>query len=167
MRALEFHHTDPKEKDFGISTCLTKNIEELKIEVDKCILVCSNCHAELHEQIDTNNFNPVFNEMPATFVPQQQHFCELCGTPITNRATYCPDCRSIAIRRSLGNENASVINYPDRDTLKILIRSKSFVEIGKQFNVSGNAIKKWCVKNNLPNRKIEITSYTDDEWEKI
>lgn len=167
MRALEFHHTDPKEKDFGISTCLTKSIEELKAEADKCILVCSNCHAELHEQIDADEFNPSFNKPPNSFIPQQQRFCKVCGEPITNKATYCQNCRSIAIRRSLGNENASVINYPDRDTLKILIRSKSFVEIGKQFNVSGNAIKKWCVKNNLPSRKIEITSYTDEEWEKI
>ena len=48
MRALEFHHKNPLEKDFGISKILTKNIEVLKQEVDKCDLLCSNCHAEVH-----------------------------------------------------------------------------------------------------------------------
>ena len=54
MRALEFHHLDPSIKDFGISTCLTKSMESLKQEVDKCILVCANCHAEIHDEIDSS-----------------------------------------------------------------------------------------------------------------
>ena len=51
IRALEFHHLNPKEKDFGISkTC--KDFDDLKKEVDKCILVCANCHAEIHEALE-------------------------------------------------------------------------------------------------------------------
>ena len=60
-RALEFHHLDPNEKDFGISKTLTKNIQALKAEVDKCILLCSNCHAEEHQrlyEIGYSQFNP-------------------------------------------------------------------------------------------------------------
>jgi len=54
LRALEFHHLDENEKDFGISkTC--KDFDDLKKEVDKCILVCSNCHAEIHEELDNKN----------------------------------------------------------------------------------------------------------------
>ena len=51
-RALEFHHLNPEEKDFGISEILTRSIQSLKDEVDKCILLCSNCHAEIHEELD-------------------------------------------------------------------------------------------------------------------
>lgn len=51
FRALEFHHLDPTEKDFGISKNLTKSMALLKKEADKCILVCSNCHAEIHEEL--------------------------------------------------------------------------------------------------------------------
>ena len=51
MRALEFHHLNPNEKDFGLSRCLTKSIPALKAEVDKCILLCSNCHAEEHQRL--------------------------------------------------------------------------------------------------------------------
>ncbi len=52
--ALEFHHTDPNEKDFAISG-KSYSFERLKKEVDKCILVCSNCHIEVHEEIVRNN----------------------------------------------------------------------------------------------------------------
>ena len=45
--ALEFHHLDPSQKDFTISGG-TKSFESLKPEVDKCILVCANCHREIH-----------------------------------------------------------------------------------------------------------------------
>ncbi len=47
--SLDFHHIDPKEKDFSISNLkLTTFNEKIKKELDKCILVCSNCHGEIH-----------------------------------------------------------------------------------------------------------------------
>mgnify|MGYP003402983197 CR=1 FL=1 len=50
-RALEFHHLDPSKKDFTISG-KSWSYERLKIEVDKCILVCSNCHNEIHYELE-------------------------------------------------------------------------------------------------------------------
>jgi 5-methylcytosine-specific restriction endonuclease McrA len=50
--ALEFHHTDPNEKDFNPSQLKNYSFNErLKNELDKCILVCSNCHREIHDEI--------------------------------------------------------------------------------------------------------------------
>lgn len=47
--ALEFHHLDPAGKDFSISRIkLTKFDERATNELDKCILVCANCHREIH-----------------------------------------------------------------------------------------------------------------------
>ena len=45
--ALDFHHLDPSQKDYNISVG-TKSFNTLKSEVDKCILVCANCHREIH-----------------------------------------------------------------------------------------------------------------------
>lgn len=45
--ALTFHHIDPSKKSFGISGG-TRSFEKLKSELDKCVLLCHNCHAELH-----------------------------------------------------------------------------------------------------------------------
>lgn len=47
--ALEFHHLDAKTKDFGIAyKGATRSWAKTKKELDKCILVCSNCHKEIH-----------------------------------------------------------------------------------------------------------------------
>ncbi len=48
VQALDFHHLDPLQKDFTISSKKTK-FDKLKSELDKCILVCANCHREIHE----------------------------------------------------------------------------------------------------------------------
>ncbi len=47
--AYDFHHKDPQEKEFQISSRIRK-YETLKKEVDKCMLLCKNCHAEIHEK---------------------------------------------------------------------------------------------------------------------
>lgn len=46
--ALDFHHTNSKEKEFTISRYCTLSWEKLKIELDKCIMLCANCHREKH-----------------------------------------------------------------------------------------------------------------------
>src|SRR5437764_6667606 len=49
MEALEFHHLDPTQKDFGISKKgYTRSWEKTKGEIEKCILLCANCHREVH-----------------------------------------------------------------------------------------------------------------------
>lgn len=45
--ALELHHIDPKTKSFGIGEKgYTRVWEKVKAELDKCILLCANCHRE-------------------------------------------------------------------------------------------------------------------------
>ena len=53
ITALEFHHLDPTEKEFGIGGKNVLSFEKCKKEVDKCILVCANCHREIHENLYT------------------------------------------------------------------------------------------------------------------
>lgn len=50
--ALHFHHTDPLSKKYQISSlCCRNTISPLLLEeLDKCILVCANCHTEIHNQ---------------------------------------------------------------------------------------------------------------------
>lgn len=47
-RALEFHHVEPHEKDFVIAAAYTVSFARLKRELEKCVLVCANCHREIH-----------------------------------------------------------------------------------------------------------------------
>ena len=47
--ALDIHHLDGNQKEFGISSGgITRSWAKVRAEADKCILVCANCHREIH-----------------------------------------------------------------------------------------------------------------------
>ena len=49
VHALDFHHVDESTKNFGLSDRgLTRSWEKVKEEVLKCVLLCANCHREVH-----------------------------------------------------------------------------------------------------------------------
>ena len=48
--ALHFHHTIADDKGFGISEKgITRAWDKVKKELEKCVLVCANCHREIHD----------------------------------------------------------------------------------------------------------------------
>jgi predicted HNH restriction endonuclease len=60
IEALDLHHKDASQKDFGISSGgLTRSWELVKAEADKCVLLCANCHRELH----ANHVQPTWETM--------------------------------------------------------------------------------------------------------
>ena len=48
--ALDFHHTDGTQKEHEISDLVYSgsSLEKIKTEIDKCVVLCANCHRELH-----------------------------------------------------------------------------------------------------------------------
>jgi transcription elongation factor Elf1 len=48
ISVLDFHHEDPKIKDKHVSSLLGYSENKLKEEIEKCIVLCSNCHRKLH-----------------------------------------------------------------------------------------------------------------------
>jgi transposase len=62
-RALEFHHLDPRAKKFQI-TSHTRSLAKLRAEVSKCVLLCSNCHAEVEAGFAAVPLNSVPNADP-------------------------------------------------------------------------------------------------------
>lgn len=45
---LDFHHIDKTEKDFTIGKMGKGNLDLIKKEIDKCVVLCANCHREFH-----------------------------------------------------------------------------------------------------------------------
>lgn len=168
LSALEFHHLDSEEKEFNLSNNSNIATEKALAESKKCILVCANCHREIHSNlIDTKL-------LVSSFVPdrasqilnslhkhkhKENHICQDCGIAISDiRASRCVAC---------ANLNKRVVSRPSRDELKNQIRSTSFVDLGKKYHVSDKTISNWCKAENLPNKKAEIKIYSDEEWEKL
>jgi len=56
VEAMDFHHIDSKSKKFGISGKeYTRSWQELEKELDKCMLVCANCHREIEAGVSQIN----------------------------------------------------------------------------------------------------------------
>lgn len=110
--------------------------------------VCPNCN----QQLETTGFKKIRSK------GIQKFYCPDCGKEISYGAQYCENC---------SNKKRRVVQRPNREELKSLIRTMSFTAIGKQFNVSDNAIRKWCKTENLPSSVREIKNYSDKEWELI
>ena len=88
----------------------------------------------------------------------QEYFCIDCGQKISYGSIRCNKCAGLFKRT----------NVPiSRNELKNLIRNESFSAIGRKYNVTDNAIRKWCDKYFLPRQKSIIKKYSDQEWENL
>lgn len=110
--------------------------------------VCPNCN----QQLPTTGYR---KDRTKNKIHKEYRCCD-CGKEISADAIRCPDC---------WNKYRTNQNYPDRDTLKRLIRTTPFTQIGKMYNVSDNAIRKLCIRENLPSKVREIKQYSDKEWD--
>jgi hypothetical protein len=70
VRALEFHHLERASKEFAVSRQgVTRAISEARLEAGKCVLLCSNCHAEVEAGVIA--VPPQHREgIPQTGIPQ-------------------------------------------------------------------------------------------------
>lgn len=87
-------------------------------------------------------------------------YCKICGKEISsnNKSKICNNCLIEEYRKE---------NWPDRETLKNLIRTIPFTQIGKIYGVTDNASRKWCDYYGLPRRKSDINKISDEEWKKL
>jgi len=61
VRALSFHHLDVNHKDFGISA-VSRSWSTIQAELDKCVLLCLNCHAEVHAGLLKFNLGTTYKD---------------------------------------------------------------------------------------------------------
>ena len=121
-------------------------------------LFCKNCGCEITNKSKSGYCRNCFYKILSINKSDSFNMCPICGNK-THNSKYCSyNCASIANRKTI---------WPTKEELKNLIRTMSFLQIGKQFGVTDNAVRKWCKQYNLPYKASEIKKYTDEEWEKI
>ena len=176
ITALEFHHLDPTEKEFGIGGKNVLSFEKCKKEVDKCILVCANCHREIHykevlekqkeeEEEEKKVFAEVLNNRDKYNVKHiKQSYKYLAYTNILDDIKNNMSRRDIfkkyhinnkTFRRFLEENNIEynkkkiVAEKPTKDELIELLKNNTKASIARMFDVSWAAVNKWCKKYNL------------------
>ena len=106
------------------------------------------------------------NQIKHLMLPEQKedsnNYCKDCGCKISKSSVRCKRCSSIFI-----NGGKAGYNQTTREELKYMIRTMPFTKIGKYFNVSDNAIRKWCKHFNLPSSSNKIKKYSDEEWDDV
>jgi hypothetical protein len=78
------------------------------------------------------------------------------------KAEMCIDCRNKLNRTVIKSTNTQL---PSREVLKDQLRTSNFVQIGKEYGVSDNAVRKWCKFYGLPYKSTVIHALSDYEWE--
>lgn len=147
LSAMIFHHLDPKIKSFELdSRALGNNSwETIMNEADKCILLCSNCHQELHHpdftlelsEIDLETFERKFTSNLSNNSKNLSpvlNFCRICGAPIkSNSADKCSSCQ---------HREQEKVPWPPTERLLKLLETNSYCAVGRMLGVSDNAIRK-------------------------
>ncbi len=98
--------------------------------------------------------------------PKNNNLCPICGNWKSDKSELCQSCRN----NKLLNKNNSYLEQKhniNREILKQEIRKTSFTKLSKKYEVSDNAIRKWCKKYGLPFKSSEIKKYSDEEWEAL
>ncbi len=151
-----FHHTDPNTKDFTISK-YAGSFEKIKLEADKCILVCANCHAEEHDKIikKLKQLNNIIEIEPKPRRAKGEAKCKECNeqfNPSRRTQQFCSrKCfhlyrKSHAVKKPIAIKTSNKKLEVSKEELQLLIDAMPYTKIGEKFNVSGNAIKKRCIK---------------------
>ena len=100
VAALEFHHIDPETKKFALSNT-RHSWEDTKKELDKCMILCANCHRELHNpQATPENLNALIEahnyniEIKAQKVKRNKFKFTL--EEVNNKRKECKDWKEVA-----------------------------------------------------------------------
>lgn len=145
IAALEFHHNDSSQKEFSLDARKLSNSkwEILLKEANKCSLLCSNCHRELH--------NPEYNksyinnlktkgELKNLNKNEENHKkeCKFCGKlmPKTNYHYYCSEeCKKLAKQQKFNK-------YPTLEEVESKYKElKSWEKVAKHFNITRKIVQ--------------------------
>lgn len=176
INALEFHHLDPNEKDFTIGQYSTLSFDKIKNEVDKCILVCSNCHREIHynehlatrkkcEQEEKNVYTELIKNREkygVVRIKDSYKYLNECGIidDINNNVSRKDILEKYHINNRMFNKfleyNGIEYNHrkmlkdkPNKEELLELLKTNTKSSVGRMFGVTCGAVRKWCKKYNI------------------
>lgn len=141
LDALEFHHLNKYDKKESPAYIIMRwSFERAKEELDKCILLCSNCHREIHAE-QFSGFTIDLQSYVKPWIDKQCNYCRKDFITKDDSHKFCSvNCVQFSQRRC---------ERPNKEELTELIKSTSWTQLGRMFGVSDNGVRKWAKQYNL------------------
>lgn len=147
LKALEFHHLNPSNKSFSITDALAnpKSWSKIVVELRKCVMLCSNCHREVHDGLENIEDKNYFDEKFSEYSPKDK----------SNNFNMCPVCfnlkplHNITCSSKCAGKLRGKIDWENIDLPLLITEFKNAEQIGKHLKVSGSAVRKRIKNLNL------------------
>ena len=145
LAALHFHHTKPAEKEYTWRHLRLKPWKNVIKELQKCILLCSNCHAEKHSpswnlDLTCKGQDNVMLNGTTQIGLQPTGQCPECHVDVYGTKYCCQQCSHKSQRKA---------NRPSKTKLKNMIDKMSLCAVSRKFGVSDNSVRKWAKSYHL------------------
>jgi len=143
LASLEFHHKDPSIKDFQLDLRKLSNSKmvDLLSEVEKCQLLCANCHRETHSpELEIEKVKLYINEIDNSVLNKiiyGKPKCLDCSIEINYSQTRCVKCNAVNRRK---------VEWPNLDILLKELNDNTQEWCAKKYGVSRSTIKRWIKK---------------------
>jgi len=146
--ALALHHLEPNEKEisFGKMRACPKNWEQIKKELMKCVLVCHNCHSEIHSgllkvNIEMQNLDKDLFDKKKLFKKDDLDQCPICGK---DKPKHLITCSLECARKKSWKIDWSKIDLVEE------LKTKNINQIADELGCSWTNIKKKLRRLNSP-----------------
>lgn len=135
--ALAFHHIDPAQKDIGFGSLRAnpKKWEKVVEELKKCILVCHNCHSEIHAGVRAvPSEYAIFDDKFSNWKQiEEYNECSVCNKEKPAKQKFCSHKCAQTNRRKVDWESIDLLN---------LLQQYSISDLERMLGVSNAAIYK-------------------------
>ncbi len=144
IAALEFHHLDPSQKESKLDTRKLSNstMENILKEIEKCILVCANCHREIHSpELSLKNVEKLVEKACPSIVSERsvnKPKCLDCGIGVNYLSRRCRKCSDKAKR---------IVVRPLKSDLLDERKAHGVPWCSLKYKVSQKTIYRWCFKH--------------------
>lgn len=134
LSALEFHHEDEALKEQSPSYVILRWSWDRAIqELEKCILVCANCHREIHYGMHD------VEKLRGIVLPTLSKVCPTCECKFQTKREEHKFCSQRCFKVSLRK-----VDRPSKSELQRVMNEMTWVAAGKKYGVSDNAVRKWA-----------------------
>jgi hypothetical protein len=151
IAAFDFHHKDPNKKDFNLDVRKLSNTKMtiLMEEVEKCDLLCANCHREIHNpDLEIGDVKEKIKSINESVIQKKEYGkpkCIDCFTEINYTHIRCRKCAYISKRK---------VKRPDMEILINELLENTQEWCSEKYGVSRTTIIRWVKSHNKKNSTI-------------